>query len=310
MEREELAETVEAILHPEPDPDATPQEWPHERLERVHSLDVSYLKTINWEGSSLHEHTRVCEQATGERLRALMHNQDGPHALFVAALDLLGQSILSYHGDRERKGRLRFYPSILMTCWAGLEAFVRYQSELLTITAPALSPTVRDYLLEREETVDRLGKVVVRERWNPVLYRYATLLRHGYDYVPDRGARIWQALEKSKDLRDSYVHLDIQESRALGTAEVCDAFEAVLLGLIGPSCAIRRTVLLGVYDLHYVLTELRPLAEEYSEQPFFHDWPMDETFTFHCNFNRVDEQQFPSASLFADKLKATRTAPE
>jgi hypothetical protein len=54
-------------------------------------------------------------------------------------------------------------------------------------------------------------------------------------------------------------------------------------------------VMLEQYFLYEIWDGLRNLAEEYRERPFFMDWHLKkEPSLFHCNFERVDEDRFPS----------------
>ena len=109
-----------------------------------------------------------------------------------------------------------------------------------------------------------------------------------------RGSRFWQALEKAKELRDSYTHLDVSDPRVLKTSEVLEYIEAILLGIIIPSSHLQRTLMLGVYGLYDIWTCLHENYEEYIERPFFFGWRLKEQYLFHCNFENVDKGRFPS----------------
>lgn len=55
MDTEDLRADLEALFNPEPDDfGGRPSgDIPHPRVEKEHGLDLSYLKTFNWEGSSV-----------------------------------------------------------------------------------------------------------------------------------------------------------------------------------------------------------------------------------------------------------------
>jgi len=54
--------------------------------------------------------------------------------------------------------------------------------------------------------------------------------------------------------------------------------------------------MLNVYYLYETWDGLAEVVEEFSEQPFFHDKPVKEGYLFHCNFEDVDSNRFPSWS--------------
>jgi hypothetical protein len=313
MDLEELRERIESILDPEPEPDLSPREVPHPRLERVHGLDLSYLNTADWEGSSIHKHTRL-SSSEDDALHTLTRNLDVAIRLFEAGLRLFGDSVLVYHGRKDRKSQLRFYPPALLTFWSGFETFVRYASELMLITVPSIPQTVASYLREEEIFVNQKGEVDKRPRYQPVLDRYVAVLRHGYGFKVDRGAKWWQDLEAARRARDYYTHLDVMEARALSSRDVIQFMEAVLVGLIHPSAQVRRTLLLGSYELYWQWSKLSDVAEEYTEEPFFKDWPFEEGLhQFQCNFDNVDESLFPSArnpKAYGEKLRKMRGDPK
>jgi len=97
MDLEELRNEIAAIVDPEHDPDLPVREIPNPRLRAVHGLDVSYLETTRWEGSTIHPHTRIWP-ADEQRLHTLTRNADVPTRLFEAALRLFADSIIAYHG--------------------------------------------------------------------------------------------------------------------------------------------------------------------------------------------------------------------
>jgi len=259
-----------------------------------HKLDTSYMKRPDWEGSTIHPHTRISGPEE-HRLHSLSRNMDVPYKLFEAGLRLYGESVIDYHDKRERKGDMRYYPSVIMTFWSGFESYIRYSSEVMLITVKDIPQVVANYLLEREVYLNKKGEQCVRDRYQPTLDRYALLLKYGYHFAVDRGNKHWQNLQKAKELRDYYTHLDVSEPKALSSQQVLDYMEHILLGLIWPSCELRRTLLLGVYRLYQIWAEFRELQSEYIEQPFFKDWPLKEEYMFHCNFENVDTSRFPNS---------------
>lgn len=297
MDIEELRTEIAAIVDLEPDPDVSGRDIPHPSLHDVHRLDASYLETAgyNWEGSTIHPHTRIWP-ADEQRLHTLVRNYDVPSRLFESALRLFADSVVAYHGQKRRTGQLRYYPAIVLTFWSGFETFVRYSSELMLITVKDVPPAVADFLREVDSTLDRKGNVVVRARHQPVLDRYAVLLKYAYNYQVDRGAKHWQRLESARAIRDYYTHLDVNDPRSISTAEIAQFMEAVLLGIIWPSCEIKRTQLLGVYNLYWSWDALRKLAEAYTEQPFLKDRKIGGSRDmFYCPFDGVDSARFPNS---------------
>jgi hypothetical protein len=295
MELDELRHRVHSILNPEREEDWVPREFAHPGLATNHGLDTSYLMTLNWEGSSTHSHTRICSDQD-HNLHTLTRNSDVSTSLFGAGLRLFADSIVEYNGKVDRKGRLRYYPPVILTFWSGFETFVRYTSELMLITVRDVPEVMASYLRDLQELVES-GRIKLRVRRQTVLERYAVLLKYGYSLEVDRGSRYWQCLQAASKLRDYYTHLDVTDPRSISTTEVKQFMESVLLGIITPSVQLRRTLLLGVYDMHYVLSDLCELAEDYTEQPFFKDWPMEEGYLFHCNFENVDETRFPTMEM-------------
>lgn len=298
MNIEDLRAEIDAILNPEPDPDLPLRDIPRPKLRDLYGLDVSYLETVgwDWEGSSIHPHGRIFHSAAEPRLHTVTLNSDVPISLFEAALRLFADSIVAYHGKSDRKGQLRYYPSIVLTFWSGFETFVRYSSELMLITVKAIPSPVAEFLQEVDSVLDRRGNIVTRNRYQPVLERYAVLLKYAYNHEVDRGATHWQRLESARHLRDYYTHLDVTDPRSISTAQVLDFMEAILLGIIWPSCGIRRTQLLGVYNLYWTWDSLRELADEFTEQPLFKDWTIgSRRYMFHCPFDGVDTSRFPNS---------------
>lgn len=294
--REELEEAVNSILHPEPDEDGLPlRELPVSRLRDLHRLDFSYMKAFAWEGSTTHPDTHVCP-ADAEDVHTITSNQDVPASLFYSALLLLGESIIEYYEPRQHLPQLRFYPPIILTAWSGFEAFVRLKSELLIATVPSVPLEIRHFLRERSPTVTNKGDIRKRKDHHPVLDRYMVLLRYGYGYTVDRSAPFWRALGAANDLRDHYTHLPIRKPRDLGTEDVLEFLESVFMGIIVPSSHLQRTLLLQVFDLYAMWDSLRELARPGCESPFFKEWPRNESYLFHCNFDGIDKERFPSMS--------------
>ena len=249
----------------------------------------------------MHFHTLISD-AKEKKLNSLIRNIGVPERLFASGLRLYSESLLAYYGAKTSKGDIRFYPPTIMTFWSGFETYVRFATELLLITAKEIPPIVADYLREHQRILDKKGNEKIKDRWQPVLERYALLLRFGYRYEVDRGNKNWQLLEKAKDLRDYYTHLDLHEPRAVSSGEVLHFMETVLLALIWPSCELKRTLMLGIYRQYWTWTELNRLANEvnnnFVEQPLAMDWRLDEhpdPYAFHCNFENVDNARFPSS---------------
>lgn len=309
---EELRERIHWLFEPEPDEDGLfPLEHPTRRLVSRYKLDFSYMEALNYEGSTMHKYTRLCGKKD-TAVHALTRNSDVPSRLFEAGLRLFGDSIIAYHGvvnpHKKRTGRLRFYPPVILTFWAGFEAFIRYASELMLAAVREVPPPVEVFLREKEIVVER-ATIRERVRYQPVLERYAALLQYGYNYKVERGATWWQRLEKAKELRDYYSHIQASDARDISSADVLDQLETVLLGLIWPSAELQRTLHLGQYRLYYAWEELSQLAEPYVEQPFFKDWPVGlEPYQFHCNFANVDTARFPNPDeeLAAREKRAAR----
>src|SRR5687768_13635131 len=124
MDTEEMRKEIEGIFEPEIDDDngLLLREFPHTRLQKVHKLDLSYMHTIDWEGSSIHRYTRLCP-TDEQQLHTLTRNSDMPFRLFEAALRLFADSIITYHERVERKGNIRYYPSVILTFWSAFETF-------------------------------------------------------------------------------------------------------------------------------------------------------------------------------------------
>jgi hypothetical protein len=261
------------------------------RLTKKHHLDLAYLATLDWEGSSVHKHTRLRD---GDEIDTLTRNSDMPYRLMLSGLQLLAESIVTYAESNKREGEIRYYPGVVLTFWSGFESFVRYSSELLLVTVPSVPPPVGFFLREIENMVDARGRIGTRAKYQSVLDRYSVFLASAYDLHVDRGSRFWLGLVKAKTLRDSYTHIDVNLPRAITTGDVLEFIERTLLGLIWPSSLLGRTLMLEQYFLYEIWDRLCNLAEEYRERPFFMDWHLKEPSLFHCNFERVDEDRFPS----------------
>jgi hypothetical protein len=200
-------------------------------------------------------------------------------------------------GKADRKWH---YPPIILTFWSAFETFVRYTSELMLITVRGVPEIVGDYLRDLQQVVSH-GKTTRITRHQNVIDRYETLLRYGYSLEVNRGNKYWQDLKAANELRDYYTHLDVTNPRSITTAELEQFMESILLGIITPSVLLRRTLLLGVYNMHSLLCGLRKLAEDFTEEPFFKDWPTDEGYMFHCNFGNVDDGRFPAEGRLKGK---------
>ena len=299
MESDDLATEIRSLFEPEQYDDFPAHEWPHERLKSHHRMIFDFMRTtFDWEGSTSHPNTRLC--STSEKdVSELTRNMDVPSRLFEAALRVYGDSLVTYSETNERTTSLRYYPPIILTVWSAFEAFVRHNSELMLLTVKDVPAPIEGYLRERTSIVDKKGNVVEVSRYQPALERYAVLLRYGYGFRVDRGHTHWQALERARKLRDYYTHVDAVSSRSISAKQVLDFTESVLLGIIWPSAQVRRTLLLGVYYLYDIWAKLSELTEailpeDHVEQPFFHSWPLSESFHFYCPFENVDRQRFPN----------------
>jgi hypothetical protein len=256
------------------------------------------MKTFEWEGSTSHPSTRHFS-GKEPQINALIKNMDVPMRLFDAALRLFGDSLVEYHHAKENPSALRFYPPIILTFWSAFESFVRHSSELMLLTSKEVPEGIANYLRELTVEVDKRGDTKLIGRYRSVLDRYAVLLRYGFGQQVDRGATYWQVLQKAQQLRDYYSHIEVAKSRSVSSREVLDYMEAVLLGIIIPSSQGKRTIMLNVFYLYDRWVELNALTEAalpkgHAEQPFFHSWSMDNSFTFYCPFMGVDSARFPN----------------
>ena len=296
LSREEIKERLAEIFDPEPDEDGLiPVMYPHKRLRQRFGLDTSYVKksAFDYEGSSTHEDTRLIDPSDQAIPGVLFSNLNLADQLFDAAFRLFGDSLLAYcEGDEI--SIFRYYPPAIMTLWSGFEAQGRFLSELLLITVPDIPEPVKAQLLEYELALDHRSEVVRRDRSYPILDRYRTLLRYGYSYQADRGSPYWQRGDKARRLRNYLVHVDVRESRGITADEVLNFMEDVLMLFITPSCMIGKSIFLGQFRFHNIVTDLRELVFPHTEQPFFGDRKFREKFLLHCNFNGVDATRFPN----------------
>lgn len=303
---QDFMDEINWLFHPEPDDDETVlREFPNNRIKDIHGLDVSYMESFDWEGSSVHKYTRL-RPAEEKSLQILTKSQDVPDRLFRSALRLFADSIIEYHKKAEKEGELRFYPPILLTFWAGFETFIRYSSGLLIVTAKTLPVEVERFLSEEEKYINQKGDVAAKTKYYGVLDRYAVFLKYAYHFDVNKGDKYWQDLVKAKELRDYYTHLDISEPRQLTSHEVLSFMEAILLSIIVPSSKLQRTLMLGVYWLYDIWTTLNEYNVKYTERPFFLNWPLKGEYLFHCNFENVDRERFPSMRERHEKTPANK----
>ena len=66
MNLEELRYELDILFNPEPEEGIEPREFAHPLLKKRYGLDTSYLETLAWEGSTIHEHTRIVSIRRGE----------------------------------------------------------------------------------------------------------------------------------------------------------------------------------------------------------------------------------------------------
>jgi hypothetical protein len=282
------------LFNPEPDDDDDMlREFPNKRIRDYHGLDMSYMESYDWEGSSYHKHTLLCP-SDEQSIHALTRNKDVPYRLFGTALRLYADSIIKYHDKKEKKGELRFYPPVILTFWAGFETFVRYSSELLIATAESIPIEIINFLSEKERYVDKKGEILIRTKYQGVLDRYTVFLKYAYNFKVNKGDSYWQELVKAKQLRDYYTHLDISEPRCINSQEVLGFMESILLAIIVPSSKLQRTLMRNVYWLYDIWTTLNEYHVVFEERPLLINWPLKEEYLFHCNFENVDSKRFKS----------------
>ncbi len=291
---QDFKDEINWLFQPELDEDGIPpREFPNSRIKDKFRLDVSYMETYDWEGSSIHKHSRICP-ADDERIQILRKNQDVPDRLFRTALRLFADSIIVYHNDTAKEGELRYYPPIVLTFWAAFEAYVRYSSEKLITTAQKLPKEVKNYLSEEDNFINKKGEIASKTRYHSVLDRYAVFLKYAYNYSVNKGERYWQELVKAKELRDYYTHVDVKVPRGLTSNEVLSFMESILLSVIIPSTRLQRTLMLGVYWLYEIWTTLNRYNIRYTERPKLLNSQIKEPYLFHCNFENVNSGRYPS----------------
>jgi hypothetical protein len=303
LSREELEERLAMIFELQADEDGfVAVSYPHNRLKEHFRLDTSYMDKFGfvYEGSSMHEDTRLVNPTDQAIPGMLFTNLNLADQLFEAALRLFGDSLLAYCESRKDTNSFRYYPPVIITFWSGFEAQVRFMSELLAVTVPSIPEQVKAYLLEYELVVNPRGEMVSRGKFVPVLDRYMALLRYGYGYSVDRRKTYWQRGEAARDLRNYFVHPNVRETRNITSDQVLNFMEDVLMLFIVPSCDIKRSVFLGQYRYHNMVTDLRELAFPCTEQPLFYDWQFRREFLTHCNFTGVDTSLFPNLRQKAD----------
>jgi len=297
LSRKELEERLAMIFDPQPDEDGfVPIPYAHKRLKEHFGLDTSYVDGFGfvYEGSSMHEDTRLVNPTDQAIPGVLFSNLNLADQLFEAALRLFGDSLLAYCESKKDASNFRYYPPVIITFWSGFEAQVRFMSELLVVTVPGTPEAVKAHLLEYEVVVNPRGEMVRREKFVPILDRYLTLLRYGYGYSADRGKTYWQRGDAARELRNYFVHPNVRETRSITSDQVLNFMEDVLMLFIVPSCDLRKSVFLGQYQYHNMVTDLRELAFPCTEQPVFYDWRFRHEFLTHCNFDGVDTTRFPN----------------
>lgn len=296
FDHDELVARVQYIFNPGPDENGFMREWPDSRLEQHHGLTFDYMKTHQWEGSTMHPNTRHFSDEHPE-VFTLTRNSDVYTSLFDASLRLYGDSLVEYHRAKTHTSALRYYPPIILTFWSAFESFVRYTSEFMLLTSKGIPEDIANYLRERVVEVDGKGDRRLVERYRPVLDRYGVLLRYGFGLQVDRGARYWQALKEAQTLRDYYTHIEAPKSRSVSSSEVLDFMEAVLLGIITPSSQLKKTVMLNVFYLYTRWVELSEITADampkgHIEEPFFHSRRMEGGFLLYTPFVAVDTERF------------------
>lgn len=307
MKRNDLILAVDRVFNPQNDDcieDGTPpvEELPNDRLTKEYGFSFPFLCTDDgWEHQSFHPFNRTCSPEN-DGPHALMRNILVPFQLFLSALKLYADSIIAYNGCSVRHGELRYYPSIVLTFWAAFESFVRYKSELMLITAKDIPSEVNNFLREIQPTVDSNCSIKKRVQYHSVLDRYRVMIRYGYGYKMDKGNKFWQQLEKAKQLRDYYTHVDMRISREISSTDVLSFMESVLLGIIWPSYETKRTLLMRVYFLYNIWAGLKDLTDSYSEVPMANDLCFRQQYLFHCDFENVDDDRFPTFSEFMRTL--------
>jgi hypothetical protein len=293
-QHQELCGDIHSIFNPEPIVGSEGEEWletpPLDRLSDEYGLDTSYWRPFEFGSTS-----SLMRRATthDDELASIVRAQQVPRELFWGTFRLLGDSIIEYDGKEPRNGPFRFYPAILMSAWASFESFVRIYSELLVKVSRGVPHSVKLALLEKEEIVDKQGRLTSKRRSQPLLHRYWWLLKFGYSCEYDRGSRIWQMGQAAIDKRNELVHYKFSEMPSVRATELWQNLEAILLILIGPSSSIRRSVMPDLYEMYAVLLQLQPLIKEFEEKPLYKGRPLRlESVIFPCPFKSVDDSKF------------------
>jgi len=292
---EELEGQIHDIFHPEPDYGSEGLEWhempPLKRLEKHHKLDTSYWKPLEY--STISPLMRVTREEDPE-LATIIKSHTAPFELFMGTFRLFGDSILAYNHSKERKGPYRYYPAILMSAWSAFEAYLRIDSELLVKTVPNLPTLIKHFLLEKEEWVDKKGRIQQNTRYRPIQERYWVFLKYGFGFEYDREGTIWQLADQAMQKRDELVHYKHADLPTLTTTELWLHLEAILLLMIEPSTKVKKTIMHSLYELYGMLEQLRELIEDYEERPNFKDWTITAVGNmFPCPFNNIDDDKYP-----------------
>ena len=296
MDRDELQGEIDRIFEPELDEGLPVPMPPHKRLWDNHRLDTSYWRPDEFH--SMSKFSRLVQDPT-DPINRIRESLSAPDNLFWAGIRLFADSLLAYSDVnnpwREMGwGPLQYYPPILMAFWAGLEAFVRLYSEMLVHVVSGVPSAVRLFLLEEEEYVEK-GQIRQSKRSRPVLERYWTLLKYGYDYEFDRGSKFWQEAEAVAKRRNQFVHYEVGSAPSLKTFELWSYLESILLLFFRPSVDLKLSVFPSQFEIYWCLVELRPLIEDFEERPIQKGWPFS-PYIFSCSFNKIDDSRYPPGS--------------
>ena len=294
MDSEALRENLWPILYPEAD-EGFIGTLPHPRLESEHGLDCSYWSPQEFSSGSMWN--RVVLDAS-DPLHDSVQSLTVPGSLSIAAIRLLGESLLAYADVRDDAlqrgwGVFRFYPSILITFWAAFEAFVHLQSEFLLAMSSSLPALVRHALSEEEEFLDDRGRTKIRSRRRPVLDRYSLLLKYGYALEIDRGAAFWQRGVEAVTARDALVHYHVRGAPAISCKGLWRHLEAISLLWIAPSAQVGRTVFPEQYDCYEMLADLQPFLQDFEERPLHKDWPRRGAVLIPAPLDGLDDERYP-----------------
>lgn len=290
MDLESLKSKISAVLRPERDDEDPRFDFPHPRLSTVHGLDTSYFfGPVHPAGDRRYERLLNDES---DPLHVALQSITVPASLFMAGVQLFGDSLLEYHGRDQRWDVYRFYPPILMTVWGAFEAWVRLASEVFVSVSKELPIEVADALLERRSFVDDSGNIKTKRESRPVLTRYRLLLKYGFDHEYSPQSAIWSAANETRNVRDSLVHYKAPEAPALTASKTWKHIESLLLLLIEPSTIVGRTLFASQFDVYSALAAMLPLISEFEERPFHKGWPKTSAI-FDCPFNGVDEARYP-----------------